>query len=60
MWIGDRFNDGLFPFPDGTSWNVGKKISEKKFLDQEGKDKDDGIALVEAQAVYHCQQTEGP
>ena len=43
----------------GTWWGVREKISEKRLLDQKGRDRNDGITLVEAQAVYHWVQTEG-
>lgn len=58
-WIGDLFK-GAFLLGDGTWWGLREKISEKRLLDQEGRDRNNGITLVEAQAVYHCMQTEGP
>lgn len=60
LWFGEEFKDCYFTFPDGSQWAVGKKICEKVFLDQEGCEREDGITVKEAQAVFHCRQRGGP
>ncbi|KAI1915580.1 hypothetical protein LOZ61_001511 [Ophidiomyces ophidiicola] len=54
-WIGNMWNNYKLRCPDGTVWQVGKKISEKSLYTTDlsgGK----CPAEAEAQAVYHCIQ----
>lgn len=60
LWIGDYFDNCIFDSPGGSIWKVGGKVSAKEFLDEEAEERDDGITLVESQAIYHCRQVEGP
>ncbi|EFR01365.1 hypothetical protein MGYG_04372 [Nannizzia gypsea CBS 118893] len=57
-WIGDRFEDCMVEFPDGSQWKFGEKISEK--CGDFYADRKMEIVLSESQAVYHCHQQEGP
>ncbi|KAI1959034.1 hypothetical protein LOZ58_004742 [Ophidiomyces ophidiicola] len=54
-WIGTMWDNERITCPDGTVWQVGKKISEKSLL---APDLSNGKhpTEVEAQAVYHCTQ----
>ncbi|KAI1963054.1 hypothetical protein LOZ04_002493 [Ophidiomyces ophidiicola] len=54
-WIGTMWDNERITCPDGTVWQVGKKISEKSLL---APDLSDGKhpTEAEAQAVYHCTQ----
>lgn len=58
-WVGDQFKDCIFTFLDGSRWATCDKICEKEFLDEEGSKREDEITVMEAQAVYHCQQITG-
>ncbi|KAK2793161.1 hypothetical protein FQN50_010024 [Emmonsiellopsis sp. PD_5] len=59
-WIPEQLIEKPVPFRDGTEWSVLEKISEKEFVDQDGRDRSDGITLIETQATYHALQTKGP
>ncbi|KKZ60974.1 hypothetical protein EMCG_04397 [[Emmonsia] crescens] len=58
-WIGDLFD--AFPLwcPDGTVWEIGKKLSERASF-APAEISGTGWAIAEAQAVYICHQVEGP
>ncbi|KKZ61142.1 hypothetical protein EMCG_04243 [[Emmonsia] crescens] len=54
-WIGDLWDDLYLPtLRDDTTWNIGKKISEKSTLLPSIPGIQNGKA--EAQAVYHCEE----
>ncbi|KAM5474840.1 hypothetical protein MferCBS49748_000247 [Microsporum ferrugineum] len=55
-WIGNMFDNYSVNCPDGSIWELNKKISEKSFV----LDGDEPDAIAESQAVYHCRQTKGP
>lgn len=59
IWIREFFNDRELHFKDGTRWKIGRKISEKSF-DTPRKHSSTGYRQGESQAVYECEQIEGP
>ncbi|KAL4968316.1 uncharacterized protein BDV14DRAFT_167758 [Aspergillus stella-maris] len=59
MWIGDRFKDLVLNGPDGTKWEVGKKLSERE-ISSHPLAYELGEDTSEAQAVFQVQQVHGP
>lgn len=50
FWINDRFKDQIVAFPDGTSWRIEDKLSERYQMESEP---------CEAIAVCNCSQVAG-
>ena len=51
LWAQDPFDGRIVAFPNGTSWRIEDKLSERYQTE---------VEPCEASAVYNCSQVAGP